>query len=191
MLRTTGSRNIRGRIGGWAAVVSLTLTAVGFLVMTVVVIALARSSTSRWEKARRAARAPRRKVVAPRRARATGASRRPGAALRKAVVTIRRPAPPVPRPEAGTGGPGTAPEAAAADAGPFLRRLGTLPSSLSARTFRSTKGRRSRRRPPGVASGPAPSARIPRLARRSPHRRDPTEDPQVVRADVDDSPTAR
>jgi hypothetical protein len=172
-------------------VASLTLTAVGFFVMTVVVIALARTSTSRWEKARRAARAPRPKVVARRRTRATGASRRPGAVLRKAVATIRRPAPLVARLEGGAGGLGTAPEAAAARARPFLRRLGTLRSSLSARTFRPTKRRRSRRRPPVVPSDPAPSARIPGLARRSPHRRDPTEDPQVVRADVDDSPTAR
>lgn len=56
LLRTTGSRNIRGCIGGGPVVMGLTLTVVGFLVATVLVTVLARSSTARWERARRAAR---------------------------------------------------------------------------------------------------------------------------------------
>src|SRR3954451_19191557 len=71
-LRTTGSRNARGCIEGWVDMVWRTVEAVGFLALTVVVIALARRSTSRWEQEKRARRATRRDDVArpgpPRRA---------------------------------------------------------------------------------------------------------------------------
>ena len=64
LLRTTGSRNIRGRTGGGPVVLWLTLTVVGSLVATALAIALARSSTARWEQEKRAARAARRASVA-------------------------------------------------------------------------------------------------------------------------------
>jgi hypothetical protein len=53
------------RTGGWTVVWWLTVTAVAFVVATAVVMALARSSTARWEREKRAARAPRREAVAP------------------------------------------------------------------------------------------------------------------------------
>ena len=54
---TTGSRNTCGRTGGEPVVLWLTVTAVAFLVATALVIALARGSTARWEREKRAASA--------------------------------------------------------------------------------------------------------------------------------------
>ena len=48
-----------------SSLTSLTLIAAGFVLVTASVIALARSSTARWEQTRRAARAPRRRDDVP------------------------------------------------------------------------------------------------------------------------------
>ena len=80
-LVTTGSRNTRGRTGGGSVVLWLTVTVVGFLMATALVIALARGSTVRWERAKRAARAPLREAAAP-----PAPPTRAGAQLRGAVV---------------------------------------------------------------------------------------------------------
>lgn len=61
--RTTGSRNIRGRIGGEPVVAWLALVTVAFVLVTAGVIVLARSSTARWEQAKRASVVPRRDGV--------------------------------------------------------------------------------------------------------------------------------
>ena len=63
LARTTGSPEHPRPHRGWAAVAWVTLILVGFLLATAVVVALARTSTARWE-ARRSARAPRREVSA-------------------------------------------------------------------------------------------------------------------------------
>ena len=72
-LRTTGSRtSLRLHPGGEGAMASLTLIAVGFLVALAVVIALARGSTARWERAKRASVA--RRVDVPPRAASDGSA---------------------------------------------------------------------------------------------------------------------
>jgi hypothetical protein len=91
LLRTTESRNIRGGIGG-VVVVSLTLTAVGFVAGMALVIALARASTARWEREKRLARVPRRPAIDPRTPPAAFAARLSGAMVRRAVAVMRHPA---------------------------------------------------------------------------------------------------
>jgi hypothetical protein len=92
LLRTTGSRNTRGRIGGGLAVLSLTLIALAFVMTTALVMALARASTARWEREKRSARAPRRPAVAPRTPRTASALRFPVMIVRRAVAGLRGPA---------------------------------------------------------------------------------------------------
>src|SRR4051794_31088924 len=91
LLRTTESRNFRGRIGG-VVVVSLTLAAVGFVAGIALVIALARASTARWEREKRLARAPRRRAADPRPRLAAFAARLSRAMARRAVAAVRHPA---------------------------------------------------------------------------------------------------
>ncbi|SNR24160.1 hypothetical protein [Blastococcus mobilis] len=91
LLRTTESRNMRGRIGG-VVVSSLTLTAVGFVAVTALVIALARTSTARWEREKRLARAPRRPATPPRTPLAGMAARLSGVMARRVVAVLRNPA---------------------------------------------------------------------------------------------------
>jgi len=69
--------------------VSLTLTAVGFLVATAVVIALARRSTSRWEQDKRASIAVRADVSARRNSSAGPDPRMPRAIARRGVAALR------------------------------------------------------------------------------------------------------
>lgn len=96
--RTTGCRNAVRLHQGERAVVSLTLIVVGFLVSTAVVMALARRSTARWERDRRAPVAAR--VELPdRRAPSTGAAPGiPGAVIRTVAALRSRMSrvPPVP-----------------------------------------------------------------------------------------------
>jgi hypothetical protein len=69
--------------------VSLTLTAVGFLVATAVVIALARGSTSRWERDKRASVAARADIASRRTPSAGSAARISGAMARRGVDALR------------------------------------------------------------------------------------------------------
>ena len=71
--------------------VSLTLISVGFVVVTALVIVLARTSTARWERTGRAARAPRREIIAPGAALTGDAARQPGTVLRRVVAAAGRP----------------------------------------------------------------------------------------------------
>src|SRR5688572_22168109 len=89
LLRTTETRNFRGRTGGGPAVVALTLIALAFVVVTALVITMARRSTARWERAGRSARAPRREVIAPGAALA-GDAARPGTVRRRIVAAMGR-----------------------------------------------------------------------------------------------------
>jgi hypothetical protein len=73
-------------------VVSLTLTVVGFVAAMALVIALARTSTARWEREKRLARVPRRPAVGPRTPLAALAARLSGAMVRRAVAVLRHPA---------------------------------------------------------------------------------------------------
>jgi hypothetical protein len=63
--RASGCRDPCGGTGGAAGMWTLTWTVLAFLVVVAGVIALARSTTARWERDKRAARAPRPEVVAP------------------------------------------------------------------------------------------------------------------------------
>jgi hypothetical protein len=76
---------------GVGAVAALTLTVVGFCLLTAVVIVLARTSTARWERAKRAPRAPRSGAGATRLVVVGGATRVPAPAGRRLVATLRRP----------------------------------------------------------------------------------------------------
>ena len=71
--------------------VSLTLICVGFVVVTALVIVLARTSTARWERTGRAARAPRREVIAPGAALTGDTARPPGTVLSRVVAAAGRP----------------------------------------------------------------------------------------------------
>jgi hypothetical protein len=104
----------------------LTVEAVGFLAITVVVIALARRSTSRWEQEKRSARATRRDAVA-RPVPPGGAAARIRNALGRTVVTAGRIATPVRRPlSAVTGVLGTARTQVVSRVGPSPRVFGAL-----------------------------------------------------------------
>jgi hypothetical protein len=72
----------------------LIVIAAGFVVVSACVIALARSSTARWERERRAARAPRRVAIAPITP-ATGAAARLRRALARTAATAGRAAAPI------------------------------------------------------------------------------------------------
>ena len=88
-LRTTGSRNALRLHRGVSAMISLTLIAVGFLVATAVVMALARGSTARWERDKRAAVAVR-AHESPRRTSAAGSALGiPSARTRRGVAALR------------------------------------------------------------------------------------------------------
>src|SRR5688572_28863557 len=76
---------------GWPAVLTLTLIVTGFVVATALVIVLARTSTARWEKEKRPARAPRRPTVAGHAPFAATAARLPVAVARW-VAAMRSPA---------------------------------------------------------------------------------------------------
>jgi hypothetical protein len=69
--------------------VSLTLITIGFLVVTAVVIALARGSTARWERDKRAPVAVRADVSTRRTTPARSALRIPGATTRRWVAALR------------------------------------------------------------------------------------------------------
>jgi hypothetical protein len=69
-----------------ATVASLTLIAVGFVVAMALVIVLARTSTARWERTGRAARAPRREVIAPGAALSGDAARQHRTAMSRLVA---------------------------------------------------------------------------------------------------------
>lgn len=69
--------------------VSLTLITVGFLVATGLVVALARESTARWERAKRAAVAVRAAVPARQSSPAGSALRTAGAMVRRRVAALR------------------------------------------------------------------------------------------------------
>jgi hypothetical protein len=69
--------------------VSLTFIVVGFLVATVLVMALARGSTARWERDKRASIAARDDVSTRRTSSAGSAFRIPGALTRKGVAALR------------------------------------------------------------------------------------------------------
>lgn len=206
---------------GWPAVASLTLTVVGFFVATAVVIALARTSTARWEKARRAARVPRPPVRARRRTSAGGAARGPGTVVRKVVAMIRGPAS-LRASLKVAGSLATAPKQVVSRGRPFPRLFGILRSSLTRRALRTaganngspaspvhdvadsalplvprrSRGARPMRRDnvPGTVSRRLfrRKARLPRRrARGFLHRHDRAEDQHVLHGDSDESPTAR
>jgi len=71
------------------AVVTLMLIAAGFLLATIVVIALARTSTAHWEREKRAPVAPRRGVIAAVTSDAEEPAPLPRAVLRRVVAATR------------------------------------------------------------------------------------------------------
>lgn len=89
--RASGCRGLSGGTGGAAGMWSLSSIVVAFLLVSAAVIALARSSTARWERERAAARGRGREAVAPP-APHTGAAARLHRALGGAAPTARRPA---------------------------------------------------------------------------------------------------
>ncbi len=215
--RTIGIRSVQRLHRGWGAMVSVTLIVVGFLLVTAVVMAVARESTARWERDRRAAVAARAEDAARRTVPTGPALRMPGAvtrtvaALRSRVARFRPgKALGLRRPEGGEQGP--------ARGGPIRRRVGALRSSLSGGRLR--RGRSTTSRPPaarvdggpaGTAPAPEPSraatgARsdgvdtgklsrraVPRARRRALaflHRDTEPRDERVPREDRNESPTA-
>src|SRR4051812_15215343 len=117
----------------------LTVEAVGFLALTVVVIAFARRSTSRWEQEKRARRATRRDAVA-RPVPPGGAAARIRNALGRTVVTARRIATPVRRPlSAVTGVLGTAGTQVVSRVGPSPRVFGALRAAVRGRQRRAAR----------------------------------------------------
>jgi hypothetical protein len=217
--RTTGSRNTRGRIGGEPAVASLTLTVVGFVVVTALVIALARSSTARWERTKRAARAPRREGIVPHATLIGDVVELPGKVVRAAtgrLVSLRTP---VKKVAARLEAPA---KQVVSRVRPLLRPLRILRSWLPGRrrrqattgsspaspipddatgrslplvSKRSRGPRAIRRNTRARAVGRTLFRRTPRLptraARRFLHRHAGTDDPHVLQAYNDESPTAR
>jgi hypothetical protein len=110
----------------------LTVEAVGFLAITVVVIALARRSTSRWEQEKRSARVTRRDAVA--RPVPPGGAARIRNALGRTVVTAGRLATPVRRAlSAVTGVLGTARTQVLSRVGPSPRVFGALRAAVQGR----------------------------------------------------------
>jgi hypothetical protein len=149
-----------GAASGVAAVMSLTLTVLGFLLATALVIVLARTSTSRWERAGRASVAAHREDVGVR-------ATRPGvpslpATVRRAVAAIRDSASLPSRVRAAARTVGTM-----ADRVPVVRSLppllGRLRASLAdERRRRTMRGRSRPRTAPdqdGASSGVPPSDR--------------------------------
>jgi hypothetical protein len=121
----------------------LTVEAVGFLAITVVVIALARGSTSRWEQEKRARRATRRDAVA-RPVPPGGAAARIRKALGRTVVTAGRIATPVRRPlSAVTGVLGTARTQVVSRVGPSPRVFGALRAAVRGPRRRAARLMRS------------------------------------------------
>jgi hypothetical protein len=171
-----------------------TVSAVGFLLMTALVIALARSRTARWEREKRAARAPRDRRAAPPRTPARSAARlraeleRTAAAVGRAAVRTRA------MPQAVGRMPAVARKLAASRMStahrPAVRVAGT--GKEGAPNTRTAPGRRRLRR--GVARhglGRA-TGRLPRrLAARFVNRHDGAPAPQERQAGADGSTTAQ
>jgi hypothetical protein len=218
LLRTTETRNFRGRTGGGPSVASLTLIALAFVVVTALVITMARRSTARWERAGRAARAPRREVIAPGAALA-GDAARPGTVRRRIVAAMGRTTS-IRAPLRGLAETlVTSPKVVASRVRRFLRPFDILRSSLRdgalgkpRRTTRSVHDEATDepvplvqnriREPLAVRPDGVPGAAHRTLFHRSPrrprrrareflHRHHRVEDPHVLRADTDESPTAR
>ena len=197
--------------------VSVTLIVVGFLLVTALVMAVARGSTARWERDKRAAVAARAEDAARRPAPTGPALRMPGgvsravAALRRGVSRFRPgKALGLLRPEGG--------EEGTARGGPIRRRVGALRWSLSGRRLRSARWTTSRApaaridgEPAETAAAPDPSRAVagarndgvdtgtllrravPRARRRAPaflHRDTEPKDERIPRDDRNESPTA-
>jgi hypothetical protein len=203
-------------------VVSLTLTVVGFVVVTALVIVLARSSTARWEKTRRAARAPRRDVPAARTTPDADA-RRSARPVRKALAALGGLGSLRELPKVAAAGLVTVPRLVASRVRPFRRSSGGLRAWLHGRVRRNgrsttssspaspvdddaaetsaplipkrSRGARALRRAAGADAARRRVGRAPRLPRRGAyrflHRHDRIDEPHVLGADTDESPTAR
>lgn len=190
-------------------VLLLTVTAVGFLVATAVVMALARSSTARWEREKRAARAPRREVVAPPMppartgVRLRGVPVRTAAAVRRIAASGRRPV------RAVTGVLVAAGKGGLVSVRPSPRAFGTLRKVVHRARNRSTRWLRTHAPNRVVEEGgsgmvhpePGPpqtaqpvrrrAERIPRRgARRLIHRHDRDQTPGVLQTDSERNQTA-
>jgi hypothetical protein len=118
----------------WGVAAVMTLTVAGFLVATALVIALARTSTARWERASRAAVAARRDDVGARTTRAGFPS--PRAVVRRVADAIRA--------HASLSGPGTV---AASTLGTMAKRVAPVRALLRlfGRLRGSLSGERRRR----------------------------------------------
>jgi hypothetical protein len=125
------------------AVLTLTLIAAGFLVATVVVIVLARTSTARWEKEKRPARVPRRPTTAGRAPLAATAARLPVAVARW-VAAMRSPASRRAPLKLVAETLATAEKEVASRVGPFPRLPGRLRSSRFGELLRRMRRTRSR-----------------------------------------------
>ena len=196
---------------------TLTLIVIGFLAATALVIVLARSSTARWEREKRAPVAPRYDHVRAGPGPSAGAARRAREAVRTMVTVVRD--------------HGTVPVAVRAVAGRLVttvrevgsrvRSSGVRPTSLLRgwlRRVRAVRGGPAGPLPVDTAEGTsgAPVPRLPlprrsggrragaagrrsfRRTSRRPHRRlreffhrhDAVEDPQVRPVDSDQGPAA-
>ncbi|HEX2072775.1 MAG TPA: hypothetical protein VHF92_03230 [Geodermatophilus sp.] len=178
-----------------------TVAVVGFVLMTALVIVLARSSTARWEREKRGARAPLPEGVgvpepAPRGLARLRAGLAPTAVAAERVVVRARSAPPalvralstaragaLARVRPAAPGPGAAEEPATGEASED-----TAQPALTRRT--SGARRRLRRRTARPGSGRA-AGRLPhRLAARFARRRDAEQPQPSPQPDADESATA-
>jgi hypothetical protein len=207
-LRTTGSRNLRGRTGGGPDVLWVSVTAVGFLVLTALVAAMARSATARWERQKRASRAPRPEAV-PTPTRHGGTTARLSGAVGRAAVSIsgrtgasRR---------AVTAGLMTAGQQVQSRVRPWPQRFGAVASVVQHHRIRKAGSTRADVLAPSVDAGqvnrvdhatPTRSTRsrqdgeailrrTRRRALRFVHRHNRRQDPLVLRSDIDGGPTSR
>lgn len=203
-LRTTGSRNIRSRIGGGPDVWWPVVAVVGFLCTTAVVIALARSSTARWEREKRAARAARREAVAPPTpagvaARLRGTLVRGTAAARHGAASVGRPLKAVPGVLESTR------QQVLSQRRPFRHPAAALRSVVGGARGRHAKPTEIEEPELPVDDGGAGGTDLPvpepqprgsrRHARRRAlpfvHRHDRRQDPRPLHSDVDEGPSPR
>jgi hypothetical protein len=188
--------------------VSLTLIAVGLLVATAGVVALARGSTARWEQDRRAKAAARADVCAGETSEAGFAVRKPSAMTRRVVAALRSRTSRLAPGKALVQLMPTGLRQVTSPVRPLRRLVGALPSSLFGGKL--PRGRWTKRRSPALpvdedgadtalTAPPSPAATdlrrdgVPGATRRALgflHRRADRRDARIQRKESDESPTA-